>query len=300
MKNTYLLLLTFFTISQYAQPVMSIPFTVEKNTIYIYAKVNESDSLKFIFDTGADGSVINQLSLHKVKLHIDGKTTNIGSNGSNEVDHSSKNELKLGNLTQKELFLTIIPFGTDSFDGVLGTDIMQNHIIEIDYHKQMLHFYAQNDKSINYKGFTKMKMHSASFYPTFIKSALVINGKKYAGLFGLDTGADDALIITTPFGKKNKFINKMIKIGAASFQGSDGAIVELPIVLCPEIQFANKSFYQIHTALSTATEGADATDKLAGFYGNAFLKKFNLILDYRNKFIYFKLNKNLYTGFYDD
>lgn len=300
MKNIYLLLLTFFSISQYAQTVMSIPFTVEKNTIYIYAKINESDSLKFIFDTGADGSVINQLSLHKVKLHIDGKTTNIGSNGSNEVDHSSKNELKLGNLIQKDLFLTIIPYETDSFDGVLGTDIMQNHIIEIDYHKQMLHFYAQNDNSINYKGFTKMKMHSESFYPTFIKSALVIDGKKYAGLFGLDTGADDALIITTPFAKKNKFINKMTKIGAASYQGSDGAVVELPIVLCPEIQFANKSFYRIDTGLSTATEGIDATDKLAGFYGNAFLKKFNIILDYKNHKIYFKLNKNLYTGFYDE
>lgn len=300
MKKLFLLLLTFFTISQYAQPITSIPFTVEKNSIYIYAKINESDSLKFIFDTGADGSVINQLSLHKVKLNIDGKVMNIGSNGQNTVDQSSKNELKLGSIIQKNLFLTIIPYETDLFDGVLGTDIMQNHIIEIDYHKQMLHFYALNDKSINYKGFTKMKMHSASFYPTFIKSALVIDGKKYAGSFGLDTGADDALIITTPFAKKNKFINKMIKIGAASYQGSDGAVVELPIVLCPEIQFANKSFYGIHTGLSTATEGIDSTDKLAGFYGNAFLKKFNLILDYRNKVIYFKVNKNLYTGFYDE
>ena len=143
-------------------------------------------------------------------------------------------------------------------------------------------------------------MHSDSTYPTSVKSALIIEGIKYAGLFGLDTGADDSLIITTPFAKKNKFINKMTKIGAASYQGSDGSIVELPILLCPEIQFANKSFYRIDTALSTATEGIDATDKLAGFYGNAFLKKFNIILDYKNEFIYFKLNKNLYTGFYDN
>ena len=80
-------------------------------------------------------------------------------------------------------------------------------------------------------------------------------------------------------------------------QGSD---YEISIVLCPEIEFAEKHFYRIPTCLSTATEGIDASDKLAGFYGNSFLKKFNIMIDYTNEFIYFRVNENLYAPFYNE
>ena len=72
---------------------------------------------------------------------------------------------------------TIIPFGTDAFDGVIGTDIMKGHIIEIEYHKQVLNFYDKNDKNINYNDYTKLKMFTDN-YPTYIKSTLLIKGKR--------------------------------------------------------------------------------------------------------------------------
>lgn len=288
-----------YTLSAQSVPLESIPFTVEQNHIYIYAKVNNTDSLKFLFDTGADGSVINQESILKVNINIDGKSINTGSNGTNEVEESSNNEMILGSIHKKEITFTLIPFGTDEFDGVIGTDIMKGHIIEIDYHKQVINFYKVNDTNIQYDGYTKLKMYTDS-YPTAIKSTLFINGKKYKGLFGLDTGADDALTIASPFAKNNTFIDKMTKIGSAQGQGSDGSIWEVPIVLCPEVEFAEKHFYRIPTLLSNATEGIDASDKLAGFYGNVFLKKFNVIIDYNNQLIYFRVNKNLYIDFYEE
>ncbi len=298
MKITLLFILFFVSLNLCAQskPIESIPFKIEVNHIFIYVKVNETDSLKFLFDTGADGSVINLESLNKLTLNIDGKTTNIGSNGTNEVEKSTNNEMIIGTIHKKEIIFTIIPYETDEFDGVFGIDLMIGHIIEIDYHNQVINFYAENDKDISYEGYTKLKMYN-SVYPTCIKSSMLIRGKKYEGLFGLDTGASDALTLASPYAKKNDFINKMTKIGSDQFQGSDGSIIELSIVLCPEVEFAEKHFYRVPTALSTSTEGIDASDKLAGFYGNAFLKKFNMIIDYNNKLIYFRINKNLYTEF---
>ncbi len=293
--------ISFLSLSLYSQsiPVESIPFKIEKNHIYIYCKVNDTDSLKFLFDTGAAGTVINQQSTRKLNLKTDGKSINVGSNGQNDVDVSSGNEITLGTIRKKEILLTIIPYGTDEFDGVLGTDVMMGHIVEIDYYGQVINFYDEDDKNINYDGFTKLKMYS-DIYPTCIKSAVVINGKKYKGLFGLDTGADDVLTFASPFLEKYNLINKMIKIGSARGQGSDGTVFEVPVVLCPEIRFAEKHLYRIPALLSSATDGTDATDKLAGFYGNAFLKKFNTIIDYKNHLIYFRLNKNLYTDFYEE
>lgn len=301
MKYIINLILFFVSISLDAQskPIESIPFSIENNHIYIKVKVNEIDSLKFLFDTGADGSVINQESIKKLKLNITGKSINTGSNGTNEVEESAHNEMLLGSIHKKEIIFTIIPFGTDEFDGVIGTDIMKGHIIELDYHNQVINLYDKNDKNINYDGYTKLKMYT-DIYPTYVKSTLIIKGKKYKGLFGIDTGAGDALTLASPFAKNNSFIDKMTKIGSAQGQGSDGSIWEVPIVLCPEIEFAEKHFYRIPTMLSNATEGIDASDNFYGFYGNAFLKKFNMIIDYNNKLIYFRLNKNLYVDFYDE
>lgn len=117
--------------------------------------------------------------------------------------------------------------------------MMNGHMIEIDYHNQLIKFYNKNDKDINYKGYTKLKMYT-DIYPTYIKSTLIIKGEKYKGLFGLDTGADDALTIAVPFAKSNSFVDKMTKIGTAHGQGSDGSEYEMPIVLCPEVEFAEK------------------------------------------------------------
>jgi len=260
--------------------------------------VNETDSLKFLFDTGANSSVINGQSLTKLKLVLDGKSLNQGANGSNDVESSSGNSIAYGGIAQKDILFTIIPYETDVFDGVFGTNLMEGHIIEVDYNQQLLNFYAADDKSIDFEGYTPSKLYTTD-YPTTIKSSVIVGKKEYTGFFGLDSGADDALTLASPFAKKNDFIHKLPKIGAASFQGSDGLVQELPIVLLPEVQFSGMHLYRVPVALSTATEGIDATDKLAGFYGNAFLKKFNVILDYKNHNIYFKLNKNLYREYYE-
>ena len=300
MKGIFIILLVAISKLVFAQskPITSIPFTVEKNCIYLYARVNKTDSIKFLFDTGADGSVINKQSVNKLNLKLDGKSLNQGSNGLNEVESSSENEITIGSITKKNVLLTIIPYETNSFDGVMGTNLMQGYIIEIDYNKQLLHFHSKDDKNIDYKNYTKFKLYTKG-YPTIIKSSMIVNGKKYKGFFGLDTGADDPLTLASPFARKNNFINKAPNIGSASFQGSDGSINELQIILVPEIEFAGKHLYRIPTALSNAKEGIDATENLAGFFGNAFLNKFNIILDYDNGNIYFKLNKNLYKEYYE-
>ena len=110
-----------------------IPFQLEKNCIYIYCKVSETDSVRFLFDTGADGSVINSDSIKQLHLKIDGESVNHGSNGSNTVDQSTGNNVSFAGLEQKDIAFTLIPFGTSLFDGVFGTNLMKNYIIAVSY-----------------------------------------------------------------------------------------------------------------------------------------------------------------------
>lgn len=297
MKTIYTLLFTLLALQAAGQskPVTVVPFTIEHNGVYIYCKVNDTDSVRFLFDTGANSSVINSSS-SKVALKIDGASQNQGSNGVNTVAQSKGNTVAFGAITRKEVPLTLIPYGEAPFDGVFGTDLMKGNIVEIDYNQRVLRFFPENDKSIDLSGYEKRKLHMVDDYPA-VESKLTVNGKKYSGLFGLDSGADDALTIASPFAKKHELAGKMQKIGAASFQGSDGSVYEMPIVLCQAIEFSGKMLYNVPISLSNSVDGIDATPKMAGFYGNNFLKRFNTVIDFRNEVIYFKLNGNLYVEF---
>lgn len=292
----FLMLITSHIWGQ-SQPITTIPFTLEKNCIYIYCKVNEKDSIRFLFDTGASGSVINGRSLKKTGLKINGQSQNKGSNGTNTVDQSSNNTVSFGSLTRKAIVLTVIPYDTDIFDGVFGTDLMKGNIIEIDYNKNEIRFYRENDQHLDFSSYEKMKLKLVDNYPA-VKCSFIANGVKYTGLFGLDSGADDVLTIAAPYAGTNQLAAKMKKIGGASFQGSDGSTYEMPIVLCPAIEFSGKFLYNIPISLSSSTEGIDATQRMAGFFGNNFLKRFNTIIDLKNELIYFKLNSHLYTTFH--
>lgn len=294
-KYLFLTLIISTALSAQKQPTL-IPFSLENNSVYLQGKVNAVDNVKFLFDTGADGSVININSKKKVDLKIDGKSENKGSNGVNTVDYSSHNTVQFGDIQKTDVLFTLIPYGEVNFDGVFGTDLMKGKIIEIDYHKNVIRFYDENDPSIDFAGYEKMKLHLIDNYPA-VESSITVNGKEYSGYFGLDSGADDALTIASPYARKNSLANTMKTIGKATAQGSDGSVYEMPVVLCPSITFAHKFLYNVPITLSTSTEGIDASEKMAGFFGNAFLKRFNTIIDFKNQFIYFKLNKNLYSEF---
>ncbi|MDM1554703.1 MULTISPECIES: retropepsin-like aspartic protease [Chryseobacterium] len=294
-KFIFLILGINVTLSAQKHPAL-IPFSLENNSVYLQGKVNAVDNVKFLFDTGADGSVININSKKKVDLKIDGKSQNKGSNGVNTVDYSSHNTVQFGDIQKTDVLFTLIPYGEVNFDGVFGTDLMKGKIIEIDYQKNMLRFYDENDRSIDLSGYEKMKLHLIDNYPA-VESSITVNGKEYSGYFGLDSGADDALTIASPYARKNSLASTMKTIGKATAQGSDGSVYEMPVVLCPSITFAQKFLYNVTITLSSSTEGIDASEKMAGFFGNAFLKRFNTIIDFKNQFIYFKLNKNLYSEF---
>jgi len=280
------------------KPEAVVPFIIEKNVIYIYCKVNQTDSLKFMFDTGADGSVINTGSKIRPDIKVTGSNLNQGSNGNNIVEVSSGNTVKFGAIKRSDINLTLINYQTDAFDGVMGTDLMRGNIVEIDYNVNEIRFYTLNDASINYDRYDKMRLYLIDNYPA-VKSELIIGGKEYKGLFGLDSGADNLLTISSPYAKKHKLKDHLRNIGTATSIGSDGSQYESPIVLCPIIEFSGKYLYNIPIALSGSTEGIDSTLKMAGFFGNNVLKRFNMIIDFGNSLIYFKLNKNLYYDVYE-
>lgn len=275
-------------------PITTIRFVSAGNAVHIYCKVNDADSLKFLFDTGASGSVLSEAAAARIRLPRSGTALNTGSNGTNTVGQSVGNVVRFGTITKNNVPLTLIPYEGVAFDGVFGTDLMKGYLIEVDYHRKELRFYEPAGYHNDLSTYARCRLRFVADYPV-IQSTVVAQGRRYTGWFGLDTGADNVLTVAAPFVRKHGLLARLPKIGAAVSQGSDGSTYENPIALASEIRFGQKSFYRIPIELSQSTAGTDATEDKAGFWGNGFLKRFNAVWDFDRHFLYLKPNNNLYT-----
>jgi len=302
-------LLTLFSslsvlLSAQNKPIDKIPFELtDNNEIFIKCKVNETDSLTFLFDTGANGTVINSYILgKKINLNLDKEIENNGANGIHMVKISSTNTLQFGNLKKENLDLLTIDYGADQFDGVFGTNLIDKYIIEIDYDKKELRLYEPSnyvypEKNTSYRKFKMGTLNNGGLYT--IKASIKLNGKKHKGDFVLDTGADGVMSLSQPFVEKYSFDKKLTTVAKATSTGSEGISVESPIVVLPELQLNELHFYNVPSVLYTSGKGESLKTDRAGLFGNSFLKRFNIILDIPNMQIFLKPNNLLHSPYYD-
>lgn len=300
---TVFLSLPIFAFAQ-NKPIGKVPFEIKKdNRIYIKCKVNETDSLSFLFDTGANSTVINSYILgKKINLNLDKEKENNGAHGVHMVKISTNNTIQFGNLKKENLDLLTIDYGADEFDGVFGTNLINKYIVEIDYDKKELRFYEPKgyvypDKNTSYRKFKMGTANNGNLYT--IKTSIILNKKKYKGNLVLDTGGDGEISLSQPFVEKYSFDTKMKTVAKATSTGSEGISVESPIVILPEIQLNSLHFYNIPSILYTTGKGGFLRKDRAGSYGNNFLKRFNIILDTPNMQIFLKPNNLLHLPYYD-
>ena len=302
LKASLLTVLFFSCGNLFAQntPLTVLPFELKTdNRIYIKCRINEADELSFMFDTGANGSVINQSILgKKLDLNLDGESNNVGANGSGKVAVSNRNTISFGDVKISDASFVVIPYGEAPFDGVFGSDIMQKYVIEIDYNKKQLRFYNPEKYLYQTADYERYKLRKKSGLMV-IEGAVNAARKKYKGYFEIDTGGDGGLSLTSPFVEKYQFNKSFKTVAKATVLGSDGTSVQSPIVVLPEVRIGSKYFYRVPTVLSASQSGVFADREIDGIFGNNFLKRFNAILDISRNQIFLKANDLLHTPYYD-
>ncbi|WP_298136964.1 retropepsin-like aspartic protease, partial [Flavobacterium sp.] len=132
-KITFILFLLFFEANSLAQD--TIPFVLGKNNkIYIKARINNSEELNFMFDTGADENAIKKSVLDKkATCKIDGKDKNIGIGGTHEVETSSSNTIQINSNSKTNQRLVVLDYEDDFEDGIIGWPFFENKVVNINY-----------------------------------------------------------------------------------------------------------------------------------------------------------------------
>lgn len=222
----------------------TIPFQLgTDNRIHLKGKVNGSNPLDFLFDTGAGSCVITSALVNKkVKITLDGSQENGGADGIAVVKTSSKNDIEISDLIWKDVSLLSIDYQNHSFDLVLGWIAFENKIIEIDYEKRIL--VVHNSIPQLSPEYTQLEIKLIEGIP-YIKIKLVVNGVESECWADFDTGSDGTLTIGQKFAKDSLLNNVMKNIGKSKSVGSTGNAINGNVVILPKLKLGKYELYQI-------------------------------------------------------
>ncbi|MCC8147553.1 retropepsin-like aspartic protease [Akkermansia sp.] len=295
----FFILLSFFSSAQEANvPSASIPFELgTASRIYVKGSVNGSRPLRFLFDTGATAMVISTNSLKGISMEFNETVVNHGATGSGEVHKSTENKFSIGGQSMEHVPFIAIPYSPDQWDGVLGLWFIQQQVTEVNYTDRKIYLYPHGSYTPPPHAI-RLKIEYVMGIPV-VPGQVTVNGKTHQLRLSVDTGSDRVLDLNTPFVKKHHLLGSQTPFSISRISSSDPNTGVLENVLFDSIQLGDCKLPLIPGAFSTVTGGTQSSAEMDGVMGNNLLKRFNMVYNAKEGYIYLIPNNLLYTPFYD-
>lgn len=278
-----------------------VNFKLINNLIVIPVEVN-GINLSFLLDTGVSKPIIFNLLNFTEKLEIK-KTEKIYLRGLGEGEtvealKSSGNVFKIGEAVSFSQDLFAIHDPTLNFaprlglpiHGIIGYDLLQNLIVEVNYSKKYLKI-SNHDayKSKSCKKCVTLDLELRNNKPYINGDVELLNNSIPVNLL-MDTGGSDALwlfedskkAITIPFRNFDDFLGRGL---SGNVYGKRSKV--------DKFSLGNYELFEVNVAFpdSASISHARKNTKRNGSVSGEILKRFNITFDYKNKKVTFKKNR---------
>lgn len=318
MKKSVLLFALFFCFnSVYTQGKFTLQgaesskvyFKLINNLIVIPVEINGVE-LSFLLDTGVSKPILFNFSDVTNDLMInEAQTINLrglGDGDTVEAIHSMGNAFKIGKAVNYNQSLYAIFDASMDFaprlglpiHGIIGYDLLKEFIVEINYSRGYLRL--SDPETYEYDKCKNCVIKDLSFVNNkpYIITEVSIDGKENIPVkLLIDSGGSDALWlfeddeknIKTPETYFEDFLGKGL---SGSVYGKRSRVNSYSI---GDFELKNvKVAFPDSTSVSHAKQIKDRCGSVSG----EILKRFNIVLDYPNKKITLKKNKNFHLPFY--
>jgi len=263
--------------SRAASRTDTIPFILgANNAIHIKGRINNSDILDLIFDTGASVGVLSDQ----------------GSDKKATLNDNNKNKFEFSGVVIENSPAIFVDYnGGLQADGVIGYNAFEDKIVEINYDKSIMVIHDSiRDISQSYS-VNDMKWRGSTLH---IECKLSIGNKEFQELLIFDTGSKWAMSLKKEFATKNQLYNVLPRVGTRRAKGVDGKTVKSNTYTLPRLQLGGLSLTNVPMDLELPSDGAGLNYNILG---NDVLKRFNVILDYKNGLIYLQPNSLIHAGY---
>ncbi len=284
----------------------TISFELVNNLIIIPVKINGSDTLRFVLDTGVAHTMLTSLdggqeisleSSRRVEIYGLGKGESI------EAIHSTGNSIQIGDAKaiNMDILIPVVDVFRLSYNlgipvnGLIGYDFFKSFVVEIDYtHRKIqlhdpVHFHKKLNKYEHLPIFLEKKK------PYVNVAVRNEEHDKVPVKLLIDSGASHALSLYDQGAKltvpKNSLYSYLGTGLSGDLHGHIGRIGSLElgkhILNEPVVSFPENSSVQI---------ALDVSDR-NGSLGSDVLKRFHTIFDYQNGFVYLRPNGKFKESF---
>jgi len=291
------------------QEKLTLRFDFINNLVVLPVRINSSDTLRFILDTGLNTALITELSVgdslllnysHKIKVQ------GIGEGDAIEALHSVGNFINISGIVGFNQPIYVLLENNLNLSshlgawihGIMGYKIFKNFIVEINYEQELVTFY--NPKKYTYKRMGKKAVtiplsieNTKPFITTTITledgtvipvKLLIDTGVNFS--LWLDTESDDR--IKLPKGAKNAFLGSGI---SGEVYGKIGRISKIDI-----------GKHELLNLVASFPDSASIgkvrqIDERNGSIGSEVFRRFRVIIDYSNELITFIPNNRFLESF---
>lgn len=264
--------------------VVTSPFRLVQNHIYFPLSVNGAAPADFIFDTGAEFTVIDRKRAEALGLKMAGTIEARGS-GPNSAQTSliADPRIAFAGLTMPLDVIAAIDLGALSLregkriEGIIGYGVLSRFIIDVDYARSELRFHEPSSFVANAQA-SVLPVQFHGNLPIVTVKVTDAAGAAHEAHLLIDTGARNAVVLAKPFLERTKLTEGKTIAGLLG-AGVGGATAQR-IGRLRNIELAGMKIDGPITSFSTATSGAEADPNVDGLIGGDILKRFTLTIDY--------------------
>lgn len=282
-----------------------IPFQLHSNLIIVPVRINESDTLQFILDTGVSNTIITDPSaFHKQPLRLTRKIKLMGAGegGNLTASVAIDNRLSMGGLKASHHNLVILDedilklseyVGTP-VHGIFGYEIFANFVVNVDFQRREITL--MDPKKYKYK------KRKGDRYPITIQDTkaytdalAVFDGEKQLPLrVVLDTGAGHALLLDRS--RSTAAMPLPVKSIRAQLGRGLNGVINGSMGRIQKIRFGR---YELDNILASFPDSVSFGMKLVdmperqGNVGCELLRRFDVTFNYPDRYIVMKPIKRL-------
>ncbi|MDF7817819.1 aspartyl protease family protein [Runella sp. MFBS21] len=276
-----------------------IPFEMHANLIVVPVKVNDSDTLHFILDTGVSSVLItNPDAIKKQKFHFTRKVQLTGAGEGqaltasvaigNTIEMSKMKATHQNMVVLDEDVLKLSEYVGVPIDGIFGYDVFNSFVVTIDFlHRELVLVRPE---------IYKYRRKQGERYPIVIEDtkpyadvvALVEGGRELPIRVVIDTGAGHALLIDKTPTNKIQLPQKVLR--AQLGRGLNG-VINGSLGRIDKVRFGK---YELENVLASFPDSVSfgvklsARDERHGNIGCELLRRFKVTFNYADRYMILK------------